>query len=217
MKPLSTFAKYIGLFMAIIAGLILLRVMLTGSIRYVSLGWNIFLAWIPYMLSCYFEHYQKKAYWKQVVLFASWLLFFPNALYIVTDLVHLRTPSHVPWYYDAMLLFSAAFAGLLLAFVSLKNTEQFLRSIFSTRSVRILIPALLFLGSYGVYLGRFERWNSWNVVNDPFALTKSILKSVSNPIEHYNVWAITVLFTLVYSLLYYSINILLQAQKNTGR
>lgn len=217
MKPLSTFAKYIGLFMVIIAGLILLRVMLTGSIRYVSLGWNIFLAWIPYMLSCYFVHYQKKEHWKKVVLFASWLLFFPNALYIVTDLVHLRTHSTVPWYYDAMLLFSAAFAGLLLAFVSLKNTEQFLLTLFSTRSVRMLIPALLFLGSYGVYLGRFERWNSWNVVNDPFALTKSILKTVCNPIEHYNVWAITVLFTLVYSLLYYSINILLQAQKNTGR
>lgn len=90
MKTISAFNRLLIAFLIFIAGLILARIVYSGNIRYLSMCWNIFLAWIPYILSCYFSDYQEKEKWKQLFLFASWLLFFPNALYIVTDLIHLE-------------------------------------------------------------------------------------------------------------------------------
>ena len=219
MKPLSSFGRLLTAFLVFIGMLIVFRIVYSGSQRYFFLGWNIFLAWIPYVLSTQFLHYRKKEKWKQLFLFGSWLLFFPNALYIVTDLVHLRDETNMPWWFDAMLLFAAAFAGLLMAFVSLRNTERYFATLFSKKHVQALIFSLLFLGSFGVYLGRFERWNSWNIVNDPLELALNILTCIINPVENVKVWAITVLFTGVYSLLYYSVRILPKAfaeNNNTG-
>lgn len=219
MKPLSSFGRLLTAFLVFIGMLILFRIAYSGSQRYLFLGWNIFLAWIPYVLSTQFLHYSKKEKWKQLFLFGSWLLFFPNALYIVTDLVHLRDETNMPWWFDAMLLFAAAFAGLLMAFVSLRNTERYFVTRFSKKQIQVLIFSLLFLGSFGVYLGRFERWNSWNIVNDPLELALNILTCIINPVENVKVWAITVLFTGVYSLLYYSVRILPKAfaeNNNTG-
>lgn len=219
MKSLSSFGKLLTAFLVFIGALILFRSMYSGTMRYFFLSWNIFLAWIPYVLSIQFSVYRKKEKWKQVFLFCSWLLFFPNALYIVTDLVHLRDETNMPWWFDAMLLFAAAFAGLLMAFVSLRNAEKYFASIFNERQVAVITFSLLFLGSFGVYLGRFERWNSWNIVNDPFELAFNILNCFINPIDNAKVWAITALFTGVYSLLYYSVRILPKAfaeNNNTG-
>lgn len=219
MKPLSPFGKLLTGLLVFIGMLILFRIFYSGSLRYIFLGWNIFLAWIPYVLSTYLTPYRKKEKWKQLFLLGSWLLFFPNALYIVTDLVHLRDETNMPWWFDAMLLFAAAFAGLLLAFVSLRNTENYLKTVFSKKAVQLITFSLLFAGSFGVYLGRFERWNSWNIVNDPLELGVNILTCIINPVDNFKVWAITVLFTAVYSLLYYCIRILPKAfaeNNNTG-
>ena len=163
--------------------------------------------------------YRRKEKWKQVFLFSSWFLFFPNALYIVTDLVHLQDDTNVPWWYDTMLVFCSSFAGLVLAFVSLMKTEFYLKSIFSKRIVAVVIMAILFLASFGVYLGRFQRWNSWDVVNNPIGLGLDIFYKIINPLENYKVWAITVLFTAGYSLMYYLFRIIPEAlneNKNTG-
>ncbi|RYD71977.1 MAG: DUF1361 domain-containing protein, partial [Sphingobacteriales bacterium] len=176
--------------------------------------------WIPYALSSFLTSYREKEKWKQLFLLGSWLLFFPNALYIVTDLVHLRDETNMPWWFDAMLLFAAAFAGLLMAFVSLRNVEKYLSTLLSKKMVQASIFFLLFLGSFGVYLGRFERWNSWNIVNDPLQLALNIVTCIVNPVDNAKVWAITILFTGVYSLGYYSIRILPKAfaeNNNAGR
>lgn len=220
MKLLSSFGRLLTGFLVFVGLLILFRFFYSGGKQYFFLSWNIFLAWVPYVLSTQFSIYRKKEKWKQLFLFASWLLFFPNALYIVTDLVHLRDESNMPWWFDAMLIFSAAFAGLLMAFVSLRNIEKYLASVFPKTNVQVFTVALLFLGSFGVYLGRFERWNSWNIVNDPFQLAFNILDCIINPVDNIKVWAITALFTGVYSLLYYSIRYLPKAfaeHHNTGQ
>ena len=183
------------------------------------MGWNIFLAWIPYILSGYFEQYKRKEKWKQFFLFGSWLIFFPNALYIVTDLVHLQSESNMPWWYDVLLVFASSFIGIVLAFISLRKAEFYLQSVFSKQAVTACIAGILFLGSFGVYLGRFQRWNSWDVLNNPIALGMDIFSKIINPVDNYKVWAITILFTAVFSMLYFFIKILPQAIaeiKNTG-
>lgn len=220
MKTISSFNKLLCGFLLFIVLMIAFRIYYSGSIRFIFMSWNIFLAWIPFMLSGYFTQYRHKEKWKQLFLFASWLLFFPNALYIVTDLVHLREESNMPWWYDAVLLFASSFVGIVMAFISLRKAEVYLKSIFSKAQVSFLVAGILFLGSFGVYLGRFQRWNSWDVVNNPLALGADIFSKIINPVENYKVWAITVLFTAIYSLLYFFLKILPQAFseiKNTGR
>jgi uncharacterized membrane protein len=122
MKKLSSFNQLLTAVLFFIALLIIARVVYSGTLRYVTMAWNIFLAWIPYILSQYFMDYRTKEKWKQLFLFATWLVFFPNALYIVTDLVHLQDDTNVPWWYDTMLVFCSSFLGIMLSFVSLSKT-----------------------------------------------------------------------------------------------
>lgn len=208
---MSAFNRLLTVFLIFIAGLILARIAYSGNIRYVSMCWNIFLAWIPYILSCYFYDYQAKATWKQLFLFASWLLFFPNALYIVTDLIHLEEATHVPLWYDAVLLFASSFIGIMMAFVSLHKAEYLLNRFFSKQVVAASIPLILFLASFGVYLGRFQRWNSWDVIHNPVGLGLDIFNRFVSPVDHMKTWAITIIFTVLYSLLYFLIRIIPQA------
>lgn len=219
MRSLSPFGKFMGACFLIIGALLCFRIFYSGSIRYIFMVWNVFLAWIPYVISSQLPHYFKKPVWKRLVLFGSWLLFFPNALYIVTDLVHLKADTNVPWWFDAMFLFLNAFVGLLLAFASLIKVESFLHTQLSHKIVSKIIPTLLFFGSFGVYLGRFERWNSWNIIDEPFSLLSNILSAIFNPVDNWRVWAITLLFTLVYAVLFYSLRIIpvaMKQHKNTG-
>lgn len=220
MKSISSFNRLLTVFLTFIAVLIVARIIYSGSLRYISMSWNIFLAWIPYVLSCYFFQYSKKEKWKQVFLFASWLLFFPNALYIVTDLIHLEESTNVPLWYDAVLLFASSFVGLIMAFVSLQKAEYLLNGFYSRRVVNFTIPVILFLGSFGVYLGRFQRWNSWDVVHDPIGLGADIWNRFSSPVDNAKTWAITIILTALYSLLYFFIKILPYAfseNKTAGR
>lgn len=219
MKKISSFNQLLVIFILFIILLIVFRIFYSGTLRYITLAWNIFLAWIPYVLSNYFIQYSYKENWKQLFLFSSWLLFFPNALYIVTDLVHLQEETNMPWWYDTVLVFSASFVGIIMAFISLSKAELYLKAIFNKKIVVAAVCVILFLGSFGVYLGRFHRWNSWDVLNNPTGLALDILNKIINPVENYKAWAITVLFTVVYALLYYFIRILphsIKGNKNTG-
>lgn len=210
MKTISAFNRLLIAFLIFIAGLILARIVYSGNIRYLSMCWNIFLAWIPYILSCYFSDYQEKEKWKQLFLFASWLLFFPNALYIVTDLIHLEEATHVPLWYDAVLLFASSFIGIMMAFVSLKKAENLMLSFLNVRTVNLLVPVILFVASFGVYLGRFQRWNSWDVLHNPFALGIDIINRFVSPVDHLKTWAITFIFSMLYTLLYFLVKIIPQ-------
>lgn len=219
MKKLSSFNQLLTAFLIFIGLLIAFRIFYSGTLRYITMAWNIFLAWIPYILSSYLVQYRNKEKWKQLIVFGSWLLFFPNALYIVTDLVHLQDDTNMPWWYDTMLVFCSSFLGIVLAFVSLNKTEFYLAGLFRKRMVAVLLTGILFIASFGVYLGRFQRWNSWDVFHNPVSLGMDIFYTVANPLENYKAWAITILFTAVYSLLYFFIRILpdsLPGKKNTG-
>lgn len=220
MKTFTKLDQLLWMLFAFTGALIFFRIWYSASLTSLFLVWNIFLAWIPYVLSRFFELYRQKQKWKQALLFGTWLLFFPNALYIVTDLVHIDRESMVPWWYDVVLLFIASFIGIVLGFVSLRKAERFLRTYFTAGMVSALIALLLFLGSFGVYLGRFERWNSWDVVHNPLGLAVNIMDCFINPVENYRVWGITVLFTLTYYVLYFFMSQLPKAiseMHNTGR
>lgn len=100
-----------------------------------------------------------------IVLLGSWLLFFPNAPYILTDLFRLRLKSSMPIWFDLILILSFAWTGLLFGFLNLWDIEKILQNFIKRTYVIIISVVLLFIGSFGIFVGRFLRWNSWDIVS----------------------------------------------------
>ena len=211
----SPFVQWLCCCFLFIGCMLALRIIYAGNIRYVFLVWNLFLACIPYWISISFSGTAQKTKLLQIFLFASWLVFFPNALYVVTDLIHLTKKASIPIWFDVVLLFTSSFLGIVLAFASLLNVEKFISMYFKKQEVNIIVLLLIFAGSYGVYLGRFERWNSWDVINNPRSIALDILETFINPLDNTHVWSVIFLLTGLYSLFWYLIKTLtLQIRKN---
>lgn len=206
MLKLSNTEKIVFSFLLFIGAMLIMRIMYANNQRYIFLMWNLFLAWIPLQLSILLtkkEHYSK---WIKCALVICWLLFFPNALYIITDLIHLENSGDdAPVWFDALLLFTSSFTGLLMAFISLYQVELFLRKNITAKHVNKIITASLFLGSFGVYLGRFLRWNSWDILANPVSLLLEVMVRITNPVTHYRTWAITIILTCLFCLIYYTV------------
>lgn len=153
--------------------LILGRILATGQIRYLFLVFNLFLAWVPlivaYLLRAYGD--RRPRWWGSLGLGALWLVFFPNAPYIITDFVHLTNQfDGVPVQFDIALLALTAITGSILGFASLEIVQSRFRSDWI--GWLFALGALL-LASVGVYLGRAERWNSWDLLHSPWTIIQS--------------------------------------------
>lgn len=206
MIKITSFKKLIALFFVFIVLMLLSRFVYSGSFRYVTLLWNLFLAWIPFQLSVVLTSGKKISKWASYFLLVAWLLFFPNALYIITDLIHLENSENdAPVWFDAILLFTSSITGLILAFASLYKVEIFLQGKIRNATINRLIIGCLFLGSFGVYLGRFLRCNSWDIITQPVSLLTQIIEPFILPLQHFRTWGVTVLLTCLFSLLYFSI------------
>lgn len=191
--------------------LLVARISYTGSIRYIFLVWNLFLAILPWLCSRYFVHIQqKKKLWQVIVLLSVWLLFFPNSPYILTDLFHLHGGKELFVWFDLILILSFAWTGLLFGFLSLLEIEKIALQYMSSAKVTTLIIALLFTSSFGVYLGRFLRWNSWDIISNPLGLFSDIGDRFLQPWLHHRTWGLTLLMGSFLSLMYYSIKALRQ-------
>jgi uncharacterized membrane protein len=189
---------------ALVVAMVAVRVAYTGNSQYVSLLWNLFLAWIPFALALQvYEGYRRRA--AALSLWAGgllWLVFFPNAPYIVTDFKYLRDWTGAPIWYDAVLLSAAAGAGLLLGFASLYAMQTVIRRALGTVYAWLFAAGVLGLSSFGVYLGRIQRWNSWDVFTRPRVLATDLWSGLVNPLEHPKVIAGTIVFTVFLAATY---------------
>ena len=142
-----------------------------------------------------------------------WLLFFPNAPYIFTDLLHLRLKLGMPTWFDLLLIFSFAWNGLILGYLSLMDMEHLVAQKFNRLAACLFSLAALAGAAFGIYLGRFLRWNSWDILTDPFALALDIGHRLLHPFQHPR----TLGFTLACAALliggYATLHILAQAQR----
>ncbi len=153
----------------------------TRGITFLFLAWNLLLAWVPYLISIILVQLAPKNHSRLhfKVLFALWLVFFPNAPYLVTDLIHLHPRPNVPVWFDLFLLFSYAFSGLLLCFLSLRNIQLILEPRLKRLYANGIIFLLIGLAAVGVWLGRFLRWNSWDVATNPGKLVEDLITTFS--------------------------------------
>ena len=199
----------------------IVRVAMSATPTFLFLNWNLFLAFIPWAASSILIIYPKLQEKKLAVLalLGAWLLFFPNAPYILTDLFHLRHDFlTMPLWFDLLLILSFAWVGLMFGFMSLWDIEKILkRYLVKSRlkgllSYRLSIPLfsslLLFIGSFGIYLGRYLRWNSWDIIAEPFALIYDIGDRFINPFEHPRTWGVTLFMGLFLNLVYWSLRLI---------
>lgn len=172
-------------------------------LRFLFLGWNLILAWIPLGLM-YLLPYCPRKRWLQGGILITWLLFFPNAPYLMTDLIHLRPRAGIPLWFDALLLFTFAYLGLALGVRALEGLRGYLREQYSRNWANAFTLATLLLSGLGIYLGRVLRWNSWDALLRPRGPILDALALVHSPSQNREAWLMILLFTMVFSAIYWT-------------
>ena len=183
---------------------------------YSFLIWNLFLAWIPFMfsLSVYQLDKWKRGEFLLLPLCAGWLLFFPNAPYIMTDLVHLTVRNRMyimgdlilsRYWYDLTMLLLFTWSGWMTGFFSLYQIQSVIyrKSSLLVSWVFVLIACML--GGYGVLLGRVYRLNSWDILTDRHQLYKLILDSLNRQSVIFSLF-VTFVLLAIYATLYSFLN-----------
>jgi uncharacterized membrane protein len=199
----------LGSLAALCFGLSLFRWAYSGSPLFLFLNWNLFLAGVPWIVtSVTLLRGVQKSKIAVFILLGLWLLFFPNAPYILTDLIHLRLVTTMPIWFDLVLILSFAWTGLLFGFLSLWDIENLLKKKLAPLPVKLIAAALLFVGGFGVYLGRYLRWNSWDLITRPFPLFYDIGERFFNPREHQAAWGMTLFMGLFLNMVYWSLRFL---------
>ena len=159
--------------------------LLTGSRgpSFLFLVWNLFLAWVPYGIALLIRKEQHR--WLQYSLLVSWLLFFPNAPYIITDLLHLRERLPVPLWYDMLTIFSFAWTGLIFGYLSLVRIQKLFFNQWGALVGHLITAGIWLLAGLGIYIGRFLRWNSWDLVTRPRAIISDLGSILTDPVVHW--------------------------------
>lgn len=173
----------LGLASALCLGLELVRESRYDALDFRFLLWNLFLAWVPLVLALVvYDRYRRGTPLVRLLpALVLWLLFLPNAPYIVTDFVHLAEWRRPPLWYDGVELSAFAWTGMLLGFVSLYLVHAVVRHRFGDTIGWTGVLAVLVLASAGVFLGRVKRWNSWDVLVQPREKLAQIHAHVADP------------------------------------
>jgi uncharacterized membrane protein len=209
------------LFSCTLAGL---RILHTGRLTFLSMIWNLFLAYIPYAISTALTVWRKPivgpagarpGQWftslmavLRILSFFIWLLFIPNSFYILTDLYHLadnHRNSRVPEWFDLALILSFAWNGLLLGILSTRHIEKLLAPEATALGRWLFLYPVMWLNALGIYIGRYLRYNSWDIITNPIDLFADILTMLLHPLRYRDAWGMvfcySILLTLIYKLM----------------
>lgn len=152
--------------------LLLCRAKITHSIFYFFLLWNLILGAVPYLILAFAKQKRKvlENPKTRILVFISWLLFLPNSFYILTDFVHLKKGNPALFWFDLILLFSFASLGFLFGLLAIQEYKNCFSLFYSKKTINTSILIISLLSGFGIYLGRFLRFNSWNILTNPFQL-----------------------------------------------
>lgn len=192
-------------------GLVLFRMIYTGHLLFAFLVWNLFLAFVPYVISRQMSEVSMKNKWKFLLFAFAWLLFIPNAFYIITDLFHLDMNETVPLWYDLALLLSFVWSGILFGILSVRQMEKLFEKHFNKKFDLLFILPVMALNGFGIYIGRYLRFNSWDVITNPLQLIQDIIYLFIHPFRNRFDWSMIVCYTILLTLIYYTIKKLSKA------
>ena len=184
--------------------LLLARMVYTGRLTFAFLVWNLFLAFVPYFFSS--RMMQRPAWtasrWKFPVAFIAWVLFISNAFYMLTDLFHLFDSSAVPLWYDLLLIVSFAWNALVMGILSVRHMEKMVTAMWPRLPGWAFLYPVMVLNALGVYIGRYLRFNSWDIVSSPFALVADIVHILLHPVHYRQAWGMIGCFSFFLAILY---------------
>jgi len=186
------------------------RLVYSHTSAYFFLNWNLFLAFIPWLFSSLMiinENLRKKKI-IIVLLLLSWLVFFPNAPYVLTDLIHLKNYRSMPEWFDLMLILCFAFTALVFGFLSFWDIENLLSKRISSDLIPIISSLLMFLIAFGVYMGRYLRWNTWDILRNPYEMAEDIGLRIIKPFDYPQAWGMTIFMGLFLNIMYWSFRFL---------
>ena len=170
------------------------RIYLASDSLAVGLLWNLFLAAVPLVWSAAFQTtIERKRPFLAGVFFLLWLLFLPNAPYILTDLIHLASYQRSHLWSALTMILSCAGAGLALGYLSLISVHNVIKQKFGEAIGWAVVIGSLMLCSFGIYLGRFLRWNSWDALTNPIQLAKAVAGQFINSSPHPHPLSVTLI------------------------
>lgn len=162
----------------------------SNSSLHLALVWNLFLAYIPFFLSKYIQLNTKvrSSFFISSLIIMIWLLFFPNTMYMITDFIHISDYTFYWWdsiysptsYTNDIILWIqfihiaiGSLIGTLIGLISLKIIHEFFIYKTNKISAHIILLFICFISGYAIYIGRFLRFNSWDILK-PFHLIKEL-------------------------------------------
>ena len=184
--------------------MVMARIVYTGTLTFVFFVWNLFLAYVPYFISSWLQSRPAvmENKWKFSAVFIAWLLFIPNSFYIITDLFHLSVYYGTPLWFDVALIFSFAWNGMLLGVLSMRQMERIVHARFRLKNELYFIAPLMFLNALGIFIGRFLRFNSWDVVTNPFSLFIDIADVLLNSSNYVMAWGMIGCYAALMTFMY---------------
>ncbi len=188
--------------------LLVIRIIASDSTRYIFLLWNLILAAIPVLIAYVLTQRVRQfgwIKWQQIVLTILFLGFLPNSFYLVTDLVHLRETYEASLIYDVVLLVSFMWSGLVLGYCAVYLVHIELKRRMSENQALGLAMLLLLAVSFAIYLGRYTRWNTWDLLMQPAGLLFDVSDRFINPAVHSDTYSTTGIIFLLLASLYFVI------------
>jgi uncharacterized membrane protein len=191
--------------------IVALRIFLTSKVSHLFFIWNLFLAWIPYLISIYLPiaYYKIRKKFIAYFLLVIWFLFWPNSPYILTDMLHLKQRPAIPLWFDLGMILSFAWTGLMLGFVSLIEIQNLVRKIFNRKAGWAFAVLMSLIGALGIYLGRYGRLNSWDVLN-PDKLYTTIALHTNDELVRNDVIGMTLMYGIFLFLGYLTVKIIIK-------
>ena len=193
------------LLLGIVSGLSIslwvLRALATQNSSYSFMVWNLVLSLLPLLVAKTLHEFDRITRFPllpRLAGLALWLLLVPNAYYMITDLMHIQNASQQTIWYDSLMLFSFAFTGLLSGTYSWYIIHKVVAGRHGSVVGWLGVLASSGLVAFGIYLGRYGRWNSWDILTNPLALGWGVWDSVHNPLAR----QLTVVFTFTILLVY---------------
>ncbi len=173
------------------------RVYLSRQMTFSFLIWNLFLAWIPYVCSLIvtqLHERQPRRWWFLIAPGLLWLVFLPNAPYIVTDIIHLTDDTGFPLWYDIGMFATFAWTGCILGIVSLNQMQRVIRQFSGWIVSWLFVLGVMWLSGFGVFLGRFHSMNSWDLFVRPENLIDFVASRWRHPLADRNAIGFTLMF-----------------------
>lgn len=181
------------------------RMLAAGNNRFWFVAWNLLLAWLPLLFALGLRlNLQKKLWlsWPNVGLSALWLGFLPNSFYLMSDFIHLQSSGETFVLYDIAMMMSFVINGLILGYMSTYLVHMELLKRVSKMAANFTIGFVFLCSGFAIYLGRYLRWNTWDIVLNPAGLLFDLSERVINPLTHIQTYIVTLIFFVVIASVY---------------